>query len=248
MATWVHFSSYLGGTRPITKDERDELFDQLENLLITCSSRWSVNYSGQVAIKTSGLLTDRASVTDATLATTTAERFASVLSTVSGEFSNYSTVVTAALSAEGITSAERDAIVASGLDDHRLWNYYQRVIDGLACTPASCLGSFSNSGYISVTHTARCLQNTAYPSITPCVPIGAGETLYIYLNVFGGSITLKISIDGVLLYDSGARTTEVCATIALPTGSEEIVIEITVAGFLPGWYYSIGCTPRVQCP
>jgi hypothetical protein len=136
MATWVYFTSYLDGSRFITKNERDELYDNFNSLLTgDCSSAgYSLNSTHQTSIKDSLLLTDRASL-DGPGGSNTRDRFHAVITAASSAFSNYSSAVTTALSGEGITSTQRDSIINSDFDDHRLWNYYKRLIDALTCPP-----------------------------------------------------------------------------------------------------------------
>ena len=143
--TWSHFTAYLDGSRPITKAERDELFDNLATALATagCSSAgYSLNSTDQSAIKASLLLSDRASL-DGPGATNTKGHLHTILETASSAFSNYSSAVTAALSGEGISSGDRDSILTARTDDFRLWNYYRRVIDALTCCllPVVSMGS-----------------------------------------------------------------------------------------------------------
>lgn len=148
--TWSHFTSYLDGSRPITKAERDELYDNFAALLVSSgcvSSGYSLNSTDQTAIKGSFLLTDLASL-DGPGATNTRDRLQAVIAAASSVFTNYSSAVSAALSGEGITSGQRDAILSAAIEEYRLWNYYKRLIDGLTCCTVPTVTSDSASGCV----------------------------------------------------------------------------------------------------
>lgn len=134
MATWTYFTSYLDGSRPITANERDELYSQLSALLtgVCAGNGYSLNATDQAAITASKLATDRASL-DGPGATNTRDHLEEVIATMSAIFTNYDTAVDDALSGEGITDTERDDMISALVDDHRLWNYYKRLIDALTC-------------------------------------------------------------------------------------------------------------------
>lgn len=143
--TWSYFTAYLDGSRPITKAERDELYDNLATVLTTsgCSGAgYSLNATDQAAIKASNLLTDRASL-DGPGATNTQGHLHTILETASSAFTNYASAVSAALSAEGLTSTTRGEILTARVESYKLWNYYRRVIDALACCalPVVSMGS-----------------------------------------------------------------------------------------------------------
>jgi hypothetical protein len=134
--TWTQFTAYLDGTRPIRKEERDELYDQLAALFTGgCSaSGYTLNAADLVTVKASNVLTDRARM-DGPSSALYRDRLSVLISTASAAFSNYSSAVTTALTGEGITSTERDALLNANVDSWKLWNYYKRLIDALACLP-----------------------------------------------------------------------------------------------------------------
>ena len=137
--TWSHFTAYLDGSRPITKAERDELYDNFAALLVStgvngCSdSGYALRTSDQTAIKATNLLTDLASLDGPGLGTNTKGRLQTIIAATLSVFESYPSPVSTALTAAGITSGERDTIIASYLDDHRLWNYYRALINALHC-------------------------------------------------------------------------------------------------------------------
>lgn len=147
--TWSEFTSYLDGSRPLRKAERDELYDNLDELLTggCADAGYSLNAAAQTAIKASRLRTDLASL-DGPGATNTTGRLHDVLEAASEAFVNYDDAVADALSAEGLTSTERDDILAARLDDWRLWNYYRRVIDALECCAPAVATDQSASAYL----------------------------------------------------------------------------------------------------
>lgn len=174
--TWSYFTADLDGSRPITKAERDELYSNLTTLLGTtgCSGfGYSLNGTDQTAIRDSNLITDRASL-DGPASSHTHGRFETIVSTASSAFSNYSTAVSTALTGAGITSAQRDTIITANVDDHRLWNYYRRLLDALTCVcnvpvvsssttaPGNACGAFSY--YITGTNSPTSFSATGLPS------------------------------------------------------------------------------------
>lgn len=132
--TWTHFTSYLDGSRPITKAERDELLDNFADLLSgdCAAAGYSLNATDLAAVKASGFLTDRACL-DGPGALHLCDRLHELLEAASGAFSNYDDAVADALSDEGITEAERDTLLAAAVDAAHLWNYFKRLLDLLAC-------------------------------------------------------------------------------------------------------------------
>jgi hypothetical protein len=132
--TWSYFTAYLDGSRPITKAERDELYSNLSVLFPAsgCYSHgYSLNSTDQAAILASNLLTDRASL-DGPNSLHLHGRFGAIVAAAASAFTNYSAAVSAALTNAGITATERDAITAANMDDHRLWNYYRGLLNGLS--------------------------------------------------------------------------------------------------------------------
>lgn len=254
MATWSHFTSYLDGTRSIAKAERDELYDNLVTLLVDCESSESLDSAAMTAIKDSGLLTDIAKRTGAAV-----ERFEAVLQAVAADFSNFSTVESAALSAEGLSSTQRDAIVAAEIEDYRLWNYYRRIIDGLECALLPCDFSFANTylGEQSTTLSPRCLRSTSSP---PCATQVQAGTIYLSaqnLNAWG-TVRARFYIDGSLVWDTGVLGPSdyldmKCATAALANGAEQLhwVVDLTGASSGPEevtLYVGAGCSgPHPDC-
>jgi hypothetical protein len=127
---WTYFTSYLDGTRPIRKAERDELFDQLA-LNLPCPPRYSVNATALTAVKTSLLTTDRLQLDD-TLGSPITGRLESVLAAISSTaFVNYAAARAAALASESLTETDLTAILGDSVDAYRLWNFYKRWIDNL---------------------------------------------------------------------------------------------------------------------
>lgn len=132
--TWTHFTSYLDGSRFITQAERDELYTQLAVQLAACSATLTLNATDQAALTGSKLITGLASLDNSATATNTRGELHAILEAASGAWSNYASVVAAALTAEGLTTTTRGDILARLPDHHKLWNYYRRVIDGVTCS------------------------------------------------------------------------------------------------------------------
>jgi PKD repeat protein len=183
--TWSHFTAYLDGSRPITKAERDELYTQLQGLLVggCVSAGYSLNSSDQTAITGSGLLTDRASLDRA--ATNTRARLHTILATAAAAFTNYTTAETAALAGESITSAQRDTIIAAAIDDHRLWNYYRRLIDALAC----CQAPDQPNAWFGGTVGTALSYNTPASGTAPITYSATGLPPGLAINASNGQIT-----------------------------------------------------------
>lgn len=132
--TWTHFTSYLDGTRPITTAERDEVFDNAAALLAgdCAAGGYTLNATDLAAVKASQLSTDRTCL-DGPAALHLCDRLHALFEAAASAFANYDDAVATALADEGLTEAERDAILAAEVDDHRLWNYYRRLLDELTC-------------------------------------------------------------------------------------------------------------------
>jgi hypothetical protein len=162
---WTYFTSYLTGSRPITKNERDELYDQLATKL-ACPGQFSLNATPQTAIKNSLLITDLASLHDSSGGADTVDRLGAIIDAAAASISNLAAAKTAALAAEGISSGNLTTILASRMDDYHLWNYYKRLIENIDCIHASITSSLSASGGVgeafSYTITATGLTITAY--------------------------------------------------------------------------------------
>jgi hypothetical protein len=135
--SWVYFTTYLDGSRPILKAERDELFTQLGiKLSAACRAKFAINTTSQAVINNSLLLTDRISVmVIAGGSTGTAGLYATITTTLSGQFSNIAAAQASALGDEGITSADLSDIFSGHIDSFHLWNFYKRWIDYLAPVP-----------------------------------------------------------------------------------------------------------------
>lgn len=251
--TWTHFTSYLTGTRFITKDERDELYDNLAALLAgDCSyGGYSLNSTELTAVKGSGLLTDRARL-DGPSSSVTRDRIEALISTASGVFANYSAARTAALSGESISSSDLTAILGSGLDSYHLWNYYKRLIDGLQCCPVTVkdmagigggvcnrtggtvLSSYQNccpweisdsGGGSGGTYTAR----DRYYDF-PAIPTG-GKSLHLVYD-FLSPIPNQLALSAwngsgcTSLYLTDCITGSGSATLTVPAGTTRIVVTI----------------------
>lgn len=132
---WSYFTDYLDGTRSITEDERNELYDNLQTVLTTsgCTEAgYSLNSDDLAAVKASGMWTDIMGL-DGPGASYTADRLEAVIAAAASAFANYEDAVAGALDGEDITADERDELLASGIECTKLWNYYKRLIDGLSC-------------------------------------------------------------------------------------------------------------------
>lgn len=249
--TWTYFTTYLDGTRPIAKAERDELYTNLAAKLATCSATLSLNSTDQTAITGSLLITDLASLDNsAGGGSNTRARLGVIIAATSGAWTNYSAAVTTALSGAGMTSGERDALVSSGADSYRLWNYYKLLIDELICpTGSACGASYGEGGALgSFTSGTHCLTNMGSP---PCAHgVVAGETLYFKFSSLQVTHTFKIFVDGVEVYASSpmVAVSSVCGSISLPTDAEEFYIQvISSSGAASIWTASLRCSGAFSC-
>lgn len=139
MPTWSHFTSYLDGTRPITKAERDELLD---NFTEAVRLFVRVDATKLAALKSSLLVSDRVASTAPSAVT---DHLSGVIGALSSTFCPSGLdVLAAAATAEGLTSTEYNALFdasanrtrKTALDHHRVWNVLKRTVDGLAeCQP-----------------------------------------------------------------------------------------------------------------
>ena len=140
---WTHYTAALNGTRPITKAERDELFDQLNAKLVgSCFYGFSLNATTQAEVSASDLITDLARLDDSLAPSTTLDRLDNLLYACASAFTNAAAARSAALIAEGITIGNLAAYYASGLDSYRLWNFYWRMIEALVPITSSPLAPY----------------------------------------------------------------------------------------------------------
>lgn len=155
--SWVYFTTYLDGTRPITKAERDELADQLALKLTFPCGRFGLDATRQTAIRASLLATDLIGVRDG--GSTFAQGiYTAITSTYAVAFGGSSAVLAAqatALAAEGITDTALAAIRSANVDSYRYWNFLKRFIDALVPTSAAptalrrtVSASKSKAGYV----------------------------------------------------------------------------------------------------
>lgn len=221
MATWTYFTSYLDGSRPVTKAERDELYTQLSAKLTSCPGGYSLYSAFQTALINSNLSADRAYLVWS--GGSLNGRIHDVLEAASSAWSNYSSIVTSALSAEGISASERSNILSSNVEDHRLWNYYRRVIDGIYCAcqwfgdvvtnaddgPGTDVFTWDVSAYFGLLHTLSVSFVVSWP---PIDPQGARAELFA---------------DGVRIWDSGCVTTSASTSVGVPAGTAEIRLVVT---------------------
>lgn len=232
--TWSYFTAYLDASRPIAKVERDELYTNLAALLGTagCSAAgYSLNSTDQTAIKGSSLITDLASL-DGPGATNTKARLHTVLETAASAFSNYSAAVSAALTAEGLTSTTRGEIISSRIDDYRLWNYYRRVINGLTCCTVT---SASAAGCVGVAF--------SYSIVASCTPTSYDAT----------GLPAGLSVNTSTGVISGTPTTSTPATAVTisaitPSGTVSGTLTLTITGCgssitLSGYAEDLGESP-----
>jgi hypothetical protein len=131
---WTYFTALLDGTRPITKNERDELYSQLATKLL-CPPRFSLPSSYMTPLKASGLLTDRAALLDSLLSSTILGRLDVIIDGATAAFSNCATAKTAALATAGLTAGNLTTLLAGAVDHYKLWNFYRSWIEGLTPNP-----------------------------------------------------------------------------------------------------------------
>lgn len=137
--SWTYFTSYLTGDRPITQDERDELFDQFNAKLAACDPSYFLEVASLAEVKASLALTDIVKGVGPG-GTTSPQAFAASLGgwclfDTPPPFGNYSSALTAALSDEGISGTDLADMVAGSVDSYHYWNFLKRLIDYLACIP-----------------------------------------------------------------------------------------------------------------
>lgn len=235
MATWTYFTAYLDGARPIRKVERDELYSNLAALLTAtgCSSAgYSLNSTDQSAITGSNLLTDRASL-DGPGATNTKDRLHTILETASGVWPNYATAVYNALAAEGLTATTRGNILSSNLDDHRLWNYYRRVIDALTCPGGGGGGGDCDfDGASGVGDSGESDPTVCFDDTWDVTGQFEDETeLELEWNVAAGTAQIVIKADGVTIYTGACEEMSGSPLptdlVTVPAGTESLQVIVT---------------------
>lgn len=141
---WEDFVDYLDGTAPITREQRDELWAALEDLLGRCGGRWQL--AGDMEeIKSSAWITDLTVVEN----TEDAEDYhegdlAVVLISIEDTFTGTTgyEAFKAVAPDEGLDDTTLAEIInesgrVQGADDFKLWNLYKRVLDYLQCCPTS---------------------------------------------------------------------------------------------------------------
>ena len=190
---WSHFTTLLDGTRPITKLERDELYDQLAAKF--CPPRYTLPSATMTPIKASLLITDRAAIFDSLFSSTTFGRLETLITGVSGAFSNTAAAKTSALALAGITAGNLGTILAALTDDYRLWNFLRSWIDLLTPNPPP------NPTFVS---------RTASASKTKC-----GLDEYPGYVSSPPKIFSRITLGGTLTFTewSGAGCTGTCLTV-----------------------------------
>lgn len=259
MATWTYFTAYLDGSRPVREAERNELLDNLAALLIAsgCSgSGYTLNSTELTAVKSSGLITDRARL-DSSGTLAARDRIETLISTASAAFSNYASARSTALSGEGISSSDLTDILNGGLDDYRLWNYYKRLIDALSCCTisakallgASPVQTCNRSGGVTVSPpTSNCACPFVF-STSGSQPHGGGAILiadlYVDFTATGSSKTVQLIWDGfgvtgnvfwvavwngttcTTLLSTGCTTGSGSTTATAPAGTTRMAIYVT---------------------
>jgi hypothetical protein len=219
--TWTYFTSYLTGGRAITKEERNELLDNLQTLLAMsgCSSAgYSLNAGELTTAKANHLKHDRARL-DGPSSSVTRARLQTLFATASAAFTNYSAAVTTALSGEGITSTERDTIISSALDHHKLWNYYKRLLDALACP---CTVDEADEGLFADLPYGQDFDVTGQFTAAQDVDL----TFVVDSNGTGMRLVLKAN--GVSIHDTGCvLLATVTPTVTVPAGTTTLRVEVT---------------------
>lgn len=233
--SWSHFTTLLDGSRVITTAERDELYDKFQALFAGgCGGGdYELNSSDMAEITGSPLLTDLASL-DAPGPVNTLDRLHAVIAAASGAFSNYSSAVTAALTAAGITSTERDALIDSGLDSWQLWNYYRELIDGLECVFCSIFETDAG--------TSGAFEHTF--DVTGQFPIDADVVLYANFAADGTGADLELLANGSVVFSTGCVTEhDAETTISIPAGTTEIKLRFTLCSGASSveWGYILQC-------
>ena len=231
MATWSYFTAYLDGTRPIRAEERDELWTNFETILHSCAATHTLDATIIAAIKASGLITDLTPLKISGAAAGTVDLPKTIGSVTSSVFAPTGlTRLTAAATAEGLSSPEYDALFsastrerATTVDDYRIWNVLKRCIDALSCCalptftntafnatetfPFSCSQSSSGATSFSATGVPTGLSfNTTTGAITG-TPVGVGT--YVV------NVTATNSCGSV----SGTCTITVYAAASAPSAS-----------------------------
>lgn len=181
---WSHFTTYLDGTRPITKAERDELWDELAlKFSAICILRWRLQATHTSTIKASRLLTDRTALEDTALSSTSFGRLEALLGSAASGFSNMSSARASALADESLSEANMTAIIASRLDHFRLWNFYRRWIDALL--PITIVQVSLDPGAV----TSRTVSATAVKRGFPEFPFSGNDVKRRYRRMtYSGSV------------------------------------------------------------
>lgn len=138
MATWTYFTSYLDGSRPITKAERNELLDNFKAAVDACSGGYGVDATLLAAIKASDVITDRMQVTGPS--GLSGSLSAGIVFVPTWSPAGADVLEQAALD-EGLTATEYNDLFdvsayrnrKTEIDDYRIWNILKRAIDALSC-------------------------------------------------------------------------------------------------------------------
>lgn len=136
MMSWSYYTSYLDGSRPIRREEIDEVVANYAAALAatpggTGAPRANATVNAQIAA--SGLITYLIALD---LISTSPSPYylqdiGALIDFLGSLFSDFDTLQDASAMAEGLTTAQYLAISAGPVDDHRVWNTYRRIIDGL---------------------------------------------------------------------------------------------------------------------
>ncbi len=194
--TWLSFTDYLDGSRPILKAERDELWSNLDVLLASCGGRWRLKTADMDAIKAAGVITDLTSLEDPDDTTTTElGNLAKVLIDIEDVFHGTSGLdaFKAVRADEGLTSDAQLAefVDATGritqADTFHLWNLYRRVLDYLQCC-ITTIGSLTiASRYCNNSASRTCTLEEQLADTKACLEGVIGEpTELAYNRTLGG--------------------------------------------------------------
>ncbi|MDF3059723.1 MAG: hypothetical protein K0R17_3938 [Rariglobus sp.] len=190
--TWTEFTAYLDGTRVLRKEERDELWTALEDLLTRCGGRWSLISADMDEIKASQFITDLTHVEDA--GSTVKGDLAKVLIDIQDTFTGTTgyDAFKAVAPDEGLDDAKLAEMITAGgrviggPDDYKLWNLYKRVLDYLQCCPTG-LPEWEHDS-VGRTFTKCGEPEFGTPSNPPEIYLRLDSVLEITTN--GGTFTL----------------------------------------------------------
>lgn len=164
--TWTYFTADLDGSRPISKPERDELFDQLVEKF-TCG-RFSLL---DLSAYKNGFIHDLATLRDDAGGDTLGRLSDLIEIGASDYWLNWSTVHSTALGLYfGGDAAQLAALVDSGADCVLLWNYLRYMIDHLVADTAPIFSLTDQTGSVG---TAFSYTPSASPAATSWSVVGS---------------------------------------------------------------------------